>query len=101
MKQISIPFKPDFKEPMLAGVKVCTARSKKMGEPGDHFEAFGVTFELLAVTDMDLYEVSLLWKEEGCRSREHFIEVWNGIHPRVGYSDYQRVYLHRFKRVKP
>ena len=94
---IKIPFKPYFEQPMLEGVKQYTSRSKRMGNPGDRFLAFGKEFALLSVEDVDLYTVSLLWKEEGCRSREHFIEVWNEIHPRVGYSDMQRVYLHHFK----
>lgn len=96
---IKIPFKPFFKEPMLSGVKVCTARTKRMGEPGDTFEAFGAIFELVTVHQVFLESVSHLWRDEGCRSREHFIEVWNGIHPRSGYSDQQRVWLHRFKMV--
>lgn len=95
---IDIPFRPSFRDPMLADVKVCTARTRRMGEPGDTFDAFGATFELRSVEDISLYEVSLLWKEEGCTSREHFIAVWNGIHKRKPYSDSQRVYLHRFKK---
>ncbi len=98
---IKIPFKPYFKEPLLSGQKVYTSRSKPMGKPGDTFEAFGAEFELISVKDEDLYTVSLLWKEEGCTSREHFIQVWNEIHPVRGYHDYDRTYLHRFKKVQP
>lgn len=101
MSMVQIKFKPYFREPMLAGVKTCTSRTKRMGEAGDRFAAFGATFQLLAIDDVSLYEVSLLWKEEGCTSREHFLQVWNEIHPRAGYSDYQRVYLHAFKKVNP
>lgn len=98
---VTIPFKPFFKEPMLSGVKVCTARTKRMGEPGDTFEAFGATFEILSVEEVRLYEVASLWKEEGCQSEEHFEEVWREIHPRFGYNNYQIVKLHRFKKVTP
>lgn len=96
---VTIPFKAFFKDPLLSGAKICTARSKPMGEPGDQFMAFSATFELLTVHQVFLETVSNLWRDEGCRSREHFIEVWNGIHPRSGYSDQQRVWLHRFKKV--
>lgn len=97
MNFVTIPFRPEFREPMLAGIKRCTSRSKIMGKPGDYFLAFGKTFRLLSVTDVDLYSVSLLWEEEGCTSRQHFIEIWNAIHPRKQYSDSQRTYLHRFE----
>lgn len=101
MSQIVIRFKPFFKEPMLSGVKVCTARTLRMGQPGDQFQAFGAAFELRSVEEVALYTVSTSWLEEGCRSREHFIEVWNEIHPVRRYSDSQRVYLHWFKKVTP
>ena len=93
---IRLPFQLHFREALLSGVKCYTARKKRMGVPRDRFIAFGRQFELLSIEDVDLYTVSLLWKEEGCTSREHFIEVWQSIHPRIGYSDSQRVYLHHF-----
>lgn len=99
MSEITIPFKPYFKEPLLNGTKQYTSRSKPMGKPGDTFTAFGQQFELLSVKDVDLYTVSTMWKEEGCTSREHFISVWNEIHPVKTYSDSQRTYLHHFKSV--
>jgi len=99
MSEIVIKFKPYFKEPLLSGVKVCTARTKRMGEPGDVFMAFGSQFELLSVEEVRLYEVASLWREEGCTSEDHFKHVWREIHPVVGYDQYQLVKLHRFKRV--
>lgn len=99
MSDITIPFKPMFRAALVNGTKQYTARSKRMGQEGDQFLAFGQRFTLLSVKDVDLYEVSLLWKEEGCTSREHFIEVWNSIHPSKKYSDYQRVYLHHFEKA--
>ena len=101
MSLVTIKFRPYFKEPMLSGMKTLTSRKKRMGNIGDHFEAFGARFELVSVEDADLYSVSCLWEQEGCLSREHFIRVWNEIHPRTGYNDYQRVYLHEFKQVQP
>lgn len=100
MSLITIRFKPYFRDPMLAGVKVCTARTSRMGEPGDVFEAFGSTFELTAVSEEALYYVADLWYQEGCTSREHFLEVWQEIHPRAGYRSTQIVFLHRFQKVQ-
>jgi len=99
--KVKIPFRPYFCRALTSGVKVCTARSSRMGNPGDTFTACGETFELLSLTDEDLYTVSTYWKEEGCNSREHFIEIWNEIHPCKHYSDSQRIYLHRFKLAAP
>jgi hypothetical protein len=100
MNIVQIPFKAAFKEVLLSDQKVCTARTKRMGAAGDRFQAFGSWFALRSVEDVALWEVALLWKEEGCTSQEHFIEIWKSIHPKTGYSEAQRVYLHRFQRVK-
>lgn len=97
--QVTIRFKPFFKDPLLSGVKVCTARTKCMGQPGDTFEAFGAQFEIVSVRDVYLYDVAFLWREEGCTSEDHFKEVWGGIHPVARYDDYQMVTLHRFKKT--
>ena len=99
MAEITIPFKSMFRDALLTGVKVCTARKKRMGKPGDRFLAFDQPFEILSVEDVSLDDVARLWKDEGCTSRAHFIEVWNSIHPKVGYRETQRVYVHRFKKV--
>jgi hypothetical protein len=99
MSYFSLKFRPMFAMPLLTGVKTCTSRTKKMGNPGDRFVAFGAEFELLSVEEKRLDEVRLLWKEEGCQSEEHFKEVWKSIHPKVGYDDYQIVKLHTFKLI--
>lgn len=99
MGDVKIPFKPRFKAPLLGGTKVYTSRSKVMGREGDTFEAFGATFEIISVKDVPLFEVAALWKEEGCTSREDFINVWNEIHPVRRYQDNDRTYLHHFKKL--
>ena len=96
---IRIPFRSCFRDLLLSGEKTCTARTGRMGEPGDVFEAFDAKFELLSVQQVYLHEVASRWKEEGCMSREHFIEVWKSIHPRAGYRPYQLVQLHTFRRI--
>lgn len=101
MSTIVIKFQSYFKDPMLAGIKTLTARTKRMGKPGDTFTAFDAQFELLNVSDIELHSVATMWQEEGCKSREGFIKVWNDLHPRKRYSDTKRVYLHSFKMVQP
>lgn len=97
--EVRIPFRPYFKEPLLNDIKVFTARPYPMGAKGDTFTAFGAQFEIDYVKLVNLEEVSELWKEEGCTSIEHFIEIWNNIHPKSGYNPKKRVYLHHFRRV--
>lgn len=101
MNIIQIRFRPFFKAPLLAGVKVCTARTKRKGASGDRFMAFETWFELKSVTEVPLHVVADIWAQEGCASRDHFLEVWNGIHPGVGYQPEEVVYLHRFKKMAP
>ena len=98
-QNIIIPFRPYFKMPMQNGIKVCTSRTRRMGEPGDRFSAFARWFELTAVTLVTVGYVTLLWKEEGCLSEVHFIDIWKSIHPGVGYDPDQSVFLHRFTQV--
>lgn len=99
MTIVRIPFRPFFRKSLLDGVKTCTARTSRMGAGGDRFQAFGAWFELRSVTEETLHAVSDLWRQEGCESREHFVSIWNSIHPKVGYIPHQVVYLHRFKKV--
>ena len=85
---------------MVTRRKIMTSRSKQYGVPGDTFEAFDCQFILTDVRDEALGVVATeFFHEEGCDSKEEFIAIWNSIHPRVGYSDSQRVYLHEFHRV--
>ena len=99
MAHVYIPFRPHFKEPMLSGIKTCTARTKAMGKEGDTFTAFGQEFNLITVGKVQLSTVAALWKQEGCTSEEHFKEIWRSIHPIKGYIPEQEVYLHHFMMV--
>ena len=100
MNEVRIPFKARFCRPLLNGTKIFTSRTKVMGRPGDIFQAFGATFRIVKVYEAQLFDVAALWKEEGCTSREDFIEVWKSIHPHKGYHDNQYTQLHQFERVK-
>ena len=100
MANIRLPFKPYFKKPLLDGQKTCTARTIIKGGPGDTFSAFGAQFEIVAVSTWKLgYVAKKLWQNEGCTSREHFIQVWEDIHPKKGFIPDQIVILHTFKKI--
>lgn len=102
MKEVRVPFLEEFQEPMLNCVKTWTARNEIYGEPGDYFHAFNVRFTIVQVVRRNLREVAFLyWREEGCRSPEHFIAVWNRLHPRKGYDPEHLVWHHEFRLEMP
>lgn len=96
---ITIPFRPQFREVMLSGQKILTARTKRFGAAGDRFQVFGATFEVVTVSQECLQDVSEHWLEEGCTSRENFISIWLSLHPRKGYDPEELVWLHRFAKI--
>lgn len=101
MSDIKIPFRPFFREPMLAGQKTMTSRTKAMGKPGDRFEAFGAVFELTHVFRVPLkYVLSDCFEQEGCKSVQELMDIWNNIHPVTGIMPDQIVYAHIFQMVQ-
>jgi hypothetical protein len=102
MSEIKIPFRPFFRAPLLAGEKVMTCRTKKLGEPGDTFSAFDCHFVLTHVMRMRLgFVLSDCFVQEGCRSVQELSEVWTGIHPGTGVDPDQIVWAHCFRDNKP
>jgi hypothetical protein len=99
--KVKIPFLYRFKEPMLSGVKTCTSRTRKMGDPGDTFDAWDVEFQINKVWRTGLAVVRTMWKREGVESPEEFEIVWRQIHERRGYRPEDLVYVHEFSRVDP
>lgn len=74
---INLPFLAIWRDSMLSGRKIMTARTKQYGQPGDTFEIFGCTFELVSVNPLSLQEIALsYWYEEGCSSPANFVEAW-------------------------
>ena len=93
--KINLPFRPEFKDKILSGRKVCTSRTKKYGNVGDTFDAFGKEFILTAVGTQELDTVAMfLYYEEGFGNPREFIDCWKKIHPRKGSSPKQKVYVH-------
>lgn len=101
MEIVDIPFLPIWKPLMVSGVKTHTCRSKQYGAPGDRFRKFGATFELTWVAKVPLSLVlDSYWKQEGCTSPEHFVQVWEEIHPGRGFVPSDKRWLHEFRKVK-
>lgn len=95
MKQVYIPFLPEFKDAILGGRKFVTTRSKKYGDVGDVFTIFGETFILTSIFKRPLDSVAtLLYEAEGFNSRAEFIECWEKIHPRVGFVPNREYWVH-------
>lgn len=100
--EISLPFTAQFERVLLTDIKTCTTRSKRFGRPGDVFRAYGAVFELLKVEQVRLDEVAAkYWQQEGCASPEHFIRVWEQIHPIKGFDSEWLVWLHTFRKIGP
>jgi len=99
--KVNIPFKEQFREVMLSGDKTFTSRTKKMGSYNDTFDVFSATFRINDVCRMKLNTVAYaFYKEEGCKSPDDFINIWEKIHPRKGFDPEQWVFVHIFERIK-
>lgn len=98
---VKIKFLDEFRDLLLDGFKTCTARPKRMGRAGDHFEIFGATFKIVGVDKRELHYVATrLYQPEGFPSITDFIECWERIHPRAGYKADTKVFVHHFRRVR-
>ena len=98
--EVQIPFNTWSKKRLYSGVKFGTSRNKKYGDKGDTFKAINRTYEILYVKRMSLEHVAYIqYKAEGCVSPEEFIEVWEDIHPEVGFVPKQMVWYHAFAEV--
>lgn len=97
--QITIPFMPRFKDPMISGIKILTTRTKRYGKAGDWFNAFGQTFVLIRVEQHPLGYSAGHWKEEGCSSYDDFISVWKSIHPHRELDTGHMFWVHEFQNI--
>jgi hypothetical protein len=99
-KEVFIPFQEHFGNKMLKGLKTCTSRTKKYGNRGDIFKAFGATFQILDVKKHTLeYVATFLYREEGFENPSGFEQEWKHLHPIKGWQPDQVVFTHYFKRV--
>lgn len=97
---ITIPFLPEFETRLLSGQKTATSRTRKYGNGGDLFSAFGHTFQLTKVDKVYLGDVcATFYRQEGFNCQNEFIDIWNKIHPRKKYRFDTPIWLHQFKRL--
>jgi len=97
--EIRLPFKADFKDSMLSEEKTFTSRTKRYGEIGNTFKAFGATFTIIQQFQRKLQDVADNYhKQEGFESPEEFQKVWIELHPRKGWDPEQIVWVHEFKK---
>jgi hypothetical protein len=85
---------------MLEGRKTCTSRTRRIGQQGDIFVAFGKLFEIVHVDQMTVGEIAArLYCEEGFDSREAFLEELARIYPRTGRNPDAHMWVHKFVRM--
>lgn len=95
---IKVPFWEQFRIPMFRGDKTMTTRSKKYGEQGDVFEAFGAVWEIICVKKLPIGVVAEeFYDSEGFDTKEDFIELWKKIHPKVGFQPTREYWVHLFR----
>lgn len=100
MSKIKIPFNEWSRDKLKRKIKESTCRTYRMGKHGDFFTVGITQFVLEDVLSCKLWIVAeQFFKEEGCKSKEEFIQVWESLHPHAGYQPNQNVYLHFFKEV--
>ena len=99
MARTTIPFNGRFKDVMLNGQKIMTSRTKRYGEVGDKFEAFGSIFVITDQHKNNLGDIALnFFIEEGCSSSADFMDVWKNLHPKKGWDPEQLVWVHKFQK---
>lgn len=99
---VKIPFLARWITLLISGQKICTARTRRFGDVGDEFVAFGHKFRIESLTQTPLRVVrDTFYEDEGCTTPQEFEEVWCQIHPRAGFREEQLVWLHSFCLVGP
>ena len=77
-----------------------TCRVKKMANPGDYFKIGDSVFNVVSVEKIPLgFVADFYWSNEGCNSRDEFVEVWKTIHPIKGFREEEYVFLHKFRKA--
>jgi hypothetical protein len=100
MTEVKIPFLERFREPMLNGAKYMTTRTKKYGDVGDTFEAFGAVFVIEGLDKLPLAWIVDAWKAEGCQSKDDFLNVWRQIHPNRTVDLKEKFWVHYFRKLE-
>jgi|GEM_PF-1861425 len=95
----SVPFNDWSQERLLKTSKTATSRTRQYGNIGDTFQAGDKTFEITEVSKKSLRDIAQNhYLEEGAKSPEEFVDVWNSLHPK-GFDPEQVVYFHKFREL--
>lgn len=70
MNIVQILFPAKYRDALLSGHELSTARTKQLGAGGDRFQAFGEWFDILSVEEIPLDDIEM------------------------------SIYIHRFKKVR-
>ena len=99
-KLVYIPFRQDMLKQIKQGAKTATSRPKQTAQIGDYFQVGDSYYKIVNITKKPLGAICLNhYKEEGCQSPQHFIDVWSMIHPIKGFDPTWMVYFHEFRKV--
>lgn len=99
MQTVTIPFLTRWEADMLYGRKTATSRSKRYGDPGDRFKAFGAEFEIVSVELIPLEQIAkAYWNVEGAVSPGDFMAIWSKLHRGI-WNPNRQVYFHRFRKI--
>jgi hypothetical protein len=99
---VEVPFLPRFNTPIALGAKRATARNKRYGRVGDVLKLPGGTGVLLYQERVTLGFVrDHMWRIEGVDGPAEFQAIWAELHPRVGWREHQKVWLHIWGRYCP
>jgi len=100
MAEIIIPFKDRFKSRILDGTKNLTWRTRRYGEDGDTFWAFGVQFRILKEWEAPMSAVPENYLREGFDSKKDAIQFMRKLRPKRGYAPQLMGWHHWFGRVE-
>jgi hypothetical protein len=96
-KEIIIPFKERFEQPILDGKKVVTRRYRKYGNVDDWFVIKGRKFILTKIYREPLcFVTEEEARKEGCNDLEEFKNIWKKIHPRREWNPSDVPWVHRW-----
>lgn len=99
MPSITLQFAPEMRQAIREGRKVCTTRSKILGEVGDLFVVAGRAYRIVDISPYRLADVrDQLFLQEGCESADEFVVLWRHLH-QGDFSADKTYFVHWFARV--
>jgi hypothetical protein len=91
---------PRMREQALDGDVTQIHRGQAYAEEGDRFEIDGTTFEVVAVDDRTLGDLTDEdARAEGARDLDHYRQILDRAHDEFEWEDSSAVVRHRFERV--